>query len=60
MLYLALMPGGDMLLVHYVAETDYPLSGDDATEAMKAHLGMRMQALVTNRRALYRLDVGAG
>ncbi len=57
MLYLALMPGGDMLLVHYVAETDYPLSGDDATEAMKAHLGTRMQALVTNRRALYRLDV---
>jgi SAM-dependent methyltransferase len=57
MLYRVLTPGGDLLLVHYVAETDYPLSGDDATEAMLACLGTRMQPLVANRRELYRLDV---
>lgn len=57
MLCRVLMPGGDMLLVHYVAETDYPLSGDDATDGMKACLGTRVQPLVTDRRAKYRLDV---
>jgi SAM-dependent methyltransferase len=44
-------------VVHYLAETDYPLSGDDATEAMLACLGTRMQPLLANRRELYRLDV---
>lgn len=57
MLYRVLTPSGDLLLVHYVAETDYPLSGDDATEAMKACLGTRMRPLFTHRRELYRLDV---
>lgn len=52
-----LEPGGDLLLVHYVAETDYPLGGDNATEAMQSCLGTRMQPLVSDRRELYRLDV---
>ena len=57
MLYRVLAPGGDLLLVHYVAETDYPLSGDDATDAMKACLGPRIEPLVEDRRELYRLDL---
>lgn len=30
----ALEPGGDLLLVHWTGETDYPLSGDEAAESV--------------------------
>lgn len=53
----ALAPGGDLLLVHYTAETDYPLSGDEAVETLRAHLGSVVSSFRADRRDLYRLDV---
>ena len=53
----ALAPGADLLLVHYTAETDYPLTGDEAVEGLRDHLGDAMRPLLTERRELYRLDV---
>jgi SAM-dependent methyltransferase len=53
----ALDPGADLLLVHYTAETDYPLSGDEAVEALRRHLGSDVRCLVGERRDLYRLDL---
>lgn len=52
-----LAPRGDLLLVHYTAETNYPLSGDDAVRALRDHLGPAVEQLRADRRDLYRLDV---
>lgn len=53
----ALRPGGDVVLVHWLGETDYPLSGDAATtllvEGASGFLDVRHQA----RDPQYRLDV---
>jgi SAM-dependent methyltransferase len=51
-----LAPGGDVLLVHWTGETDYPLSGDEATERFIAAASF---ADVTrqDRTARYRLDL---
>jgi SAM-dependent methyltransferase len=54
---IAAAPMADLLLVHYTAETDYPLSGDDAVEGLRDDLGEGIQVLCTERRALYRLDL---
>ncbi len=52
-----LVPGGDIVLVHWTGETHYPLSGDEAAEAFIA----RAAGFTTVRRATrtdeYRLDV---
>jgi SAM-dependent methyltransferase len=53
----ALAPGADLLLVHYIAETDYPLSGDEAVEGLSDYLGDDVHPLITERRELYRLDL---
>ena len=53
----ALQPGGCILLVHYLGETDYPATGDEAAEwfsqaaqAEGLHLGFAARA------AGYRID----
>ena len=53
----ALAPGGDVVLVHWTGETDYPLSGDEAAERVIA--GARDFAAIRHqaRADAYRLDV---
>ena len=53
----ALAPGGDIVLVHWTGETDYPLSGDEAAERVIA--GARDFAAIRHqaRADAYRLDV---
>ena len=52
----ALEPGGDVILVHYVRATDYPLSGDDAAERfIAAAKGCRVTH--AERNDDYRIDV---
>ena len=53
----ALSPGGRLLLVHWLGETDYPRSGDDAVAALAAHLAGFVQVERSVRRAEYRLDL---
>lgn len=53
----ALRPGGDLVLVHWLGETDYPLSGDQATEALMAGTEGFLDVLHQGREAEYRLDV---
>lgn len=49
--------GGDVLLVHWTGETDYPQSGDDAVEKLRSAIQMPMDVLRTERREKYRLDL---
>jgi predicted TPR repeat methyltransferase len=52
-----LLPGGDLLLVHYTGETDYPQSGDEAVTKLSALLGGQIIVLAAHRRPRYRLDL---
>ncbi|TGD98328.1 class I SAM-dependent DNA methyltransferase [Methylobacterium nonmethylotrophicum] len=56
----SLEPGGDVVLVHWTGETDYPLSGDEAADlflrATRDHLAVDRQI----RTGSYRLDVLRG
>jgi SAM-dependent methyltransferase len=52
-----LQPGADLLLVHWVGTTDYPLSGDAAVAAFEAALGDEVTALARSRTDRYRLDL---
>lgn len=49
--------GGRLLLVHYIGETDYPQSGDDATDALWSGLLDTFQVEHAERRDHYRLDL---
>jgi len=49
--------GGDILLVHWTGDTDYPLSGDDAVEGLRGLLGEMVEPIREERRELYRLDL---
>ena len=52
----SLSPGGYVLLVHWIRETDYPLSGDDAVACfLSASPGVRV--IRQERTADYRLDL---
>ena len=51
-----LTPDGHVLLVHWVRETDYPLSGDDAVGLFLAQCP-RLQIIRQERTADYRLDL---
>jgi SAM-dependent methyltransferase len=53
----ALLAGGRLLLVHWLGETDYPRSGDDAVCALADHLGELVQVELRERRPQYRLDL---
>lgn len=50
-------PGARLLLVHWLGETDYPVSGDEATERLRRSLGEAIRVEHETRTAKYRLDV---
>lgn len=52
-----LASGGDLLLVHWIGETDYPQSGDDAVAGFHSGLTVAVEVLRQERRAHYRLDL---
>lgn len=53
----SLAPRGDMVLVHWLGETDYPLSGDDAVIAFRREAEDFAVVLREERSSEYRLDV---
>jgi SAM-dependent methyltransferase len=53
----ALAPGGRLLLVHWLGETDYPRSGDDAVAALAGRLSFAKSVERRDRREQYRLDL---
>lgn len=53
----SLAPGGDCLLVHWTGETDYPLSGDEATERFVAAASGFAGVTRQERHERYRLDL---
>jgi predicted TPR repeat methyltransferase len=52
-----LLPGGDLLLVHFTGDTDYPQSGDAAVAKLLALLARSMNVVTACRRPRYRLDL---
>ncbi|MHB0725295.1 class I SAM-dependent DNA methyltransferase [Roseomonas mucosa] len=52
----SLRPGGDVVLVHWLPETDFPLSGDGATERFIAGTADVLKPLVASRSEFYRMD----
>ncbi len=53
----AIEPGGDLVLVHWIGETDYPQSGDQAAESFIAQAASFAGLLHQDRTDKYRLDV---
>jgi trans-aconitate methyltransferase len=53
----SLAPRGDVVLVHWTGETDYPLTGDEAAGLFIAAIGEAAQVQRTDRHADFRLDV---
>lgn len=53
----AIHPSGHVELVHWVRETDYPLSGDEAAERFIAAAGSGLRLLAQQRTEDYRLDL---
>ncbi|WP_373443273.1 SAM-dependent methyltransferase [Sphingobium sp. Z007] len=49
--------GGDILLVHWTGDTDYPQSGDDAVRKLSEALGPAIAVIAAERLAHYRLDL---
>ena len=56
----SLAPGGDILLVHWTGETDYPQTGDGAVEALRSLLGDQVEVISAQREPAYRLDLWRG
>jgi cyclopropane fatty-acyl-phospholipid synthase-like methyltransferase len=52
-----LRQGGDLILVHWTGATDYPQTGDDATESLLNALADSVTAIASQRTASYRLDL---
>lgn len=52
-----LAPGGDLLLVHWTGETDYPHSGDAAVSILQRAMAFGVQTVLHERRPEYRLDL---
>jgi predicted TPR repeat methyltransferase len=48
--------GGEVLLVHWLWETDYPLMGDEAAEGFLRRAGPRLTIVQQARTERYRLD----
>lgn len=53
----ALRSGGDLLLVHWTGDTDYPRSGDDAVTELRDLLGDAVVERRGDRHDRYRLDL---
>lgn len=49
--------GGDILLVHWTGDTDYPQSADDAVDKLRAAFGGDLTTVAADRTAEYRLDL---
>lgn len=52
-----LQKGGDLILVHWIGATDYPQTGDDATESLQRALADSVKPMASKRTASYRLDL---
>ena len=52
----SLTPGGEVLLVHWTGATDYPLSGDAATEIFLREAAPFANPTRQSRAERYRLD----
>jgi len=52
-----LAPGGDVLLVHFTGDTDYPQSGDDAVGKLYEALDSVLTVVKADRHDRYRLDL---
>jgi SAM-dependent methyltransferase len=50
-------PGGRVLLVHWLGETDYPASGDEAVQRLHRSLGDAIRVEQESRTSKYRLDL---
>lgn len=53
----SLRPGGTAVLVHWLGETDYPLTGDEAATLFRAEAASFAAPVTQTRTADYRLDV---
>ncbi|MBI1682902.1 class I SAM-dependent DNA methyltransferase [Caulobacter hibisci] len=53
----ARVSGGRILLVHWLGETDYPKTADEAVEGLRASLGDAVGVETAQRNADYRLDL---
>jgi cyclopropane fatty-acyl-phospholipid synthase-like methyltransferase len=53
----SLTPESDVVLVHWIGETDYPLTGDEATDLFVANLEGAARIVHQDRRRDFRLDV---
>ena len=49
--------GGDLLLVHFTGETDYPQSGDEAVDKLWSALGEEFDVVLAETHDRYRLDL---
>jgi predicted TPR repeat methyltransferase len=49
--------GGDILLVHWTGETDYPQGGDEAVEKLYGFLAGRVEVVIAEHTAQYRLEL---
>ncbi len=52
-----LAAGGRLILVHWLGETDYPRSADDAVGALRGLMGDLFDIVAETRHEAYRLDV---
>jgi len=52
-----LATGGDLILVHWTGSTDYPQSGNEAAEKLRAALEDVTEVITTERYPEYRLDL---
>ena len=53
----SIAPRGAIVMAHWIGETDYPLTGDEATERFIAELGDLVDVRSRDRWPEYRLDV---
>lgn len=52
----ALAPGGDIIACHWLGETNYPLTGSDASDLFAAEVAVRLPIRVPLRDEVYRLE----
>lgn len=53
----SMMPGGDLVLVHWLGETHYPVDGDEAAQTVIALSADAFDLVRQDRTPSYRLDV---
>ena len=53
----AVEPGGDIVLVHWTGETDYPLTGDEAAQLFIDATAPFTRIVRQDRAEFYRIDV---